>query len=103
MFRHYEFMLNANDIEIDYTQSFFCGDAAGRKASKGKKKDYGQSMLLLCRPGETLTSSLFTRPVHNFSSEMGSRLCRQRRAALHPPRGPSLHLALPSSPSPSVP
>ena len=42
MFHHFEFMLNANEIEIDYQRSFFCGDAAGRGAKKGKKKDYGE-------------------------------------------------------------
>ena len=35
-------MLNANELEIDYQRSFFCGDAAGRGAKKGKKKDYGE-------------------------------------------------------------
>ncbi|KAL7418227.1 polynucleotide kinase 3 phosphatase-domain-containing protein [Mrakia frigida] len=66
MLHHYEFVMNANGLEIDYQKSFFCGDAAGRGAKKGKKKDYARSDLeFAARTGlhfvfpETLSDSRF--------------------------------------------
>lgn len=39
------FLQNNGDVEVDMAQSFYCGDAAGRKASEGRKKDFTDSDL----------------------------------------------------------
>ena len=40
------FRQNLNDgVEVDFKESFYCGDAAGRPASKGRSKDFSDSDL----------------------------------------------------------
>lgn len=101
MFGHYEFMLNANGKEIDYAQSFFCGDAAGRHAKKGKPKDYGTFRPHILR-GTNASAALTDHICFPSSalSELGSRVCRQRRSTLRSPRGAStfFKLSFPFSP-----
>ena len=44
MWKH--FIENLNDgLKVDMEQSFYCGDAAGRPATKNKEKDFSDSDL----------------------------------------------------------
>lgn len=39
------FLDNNGESVVDMKSSFYCGDAAGRKATAGKKKDFSDSDL----------------------------------------------------------
>ena len=44
MWKHFIAELN-NGVEVDYKESFYCGDAAGRPAFRNREKDYSDSDL----------------------------------------------------------
>ena len=44
MWKHFTAQLN-NGVEVDFKESFYCGDAAGRPATKNREKDFSDSDL----------------------------------------------------------
>ena len=44
MWKYFTAELN-NEVEVDLKESFYCGDAAGRPATKNKEKDFSDSDL----------------------------------------------------------